>query len=548
MAELDAGTDIDSLVTKSLAGMPKADYGKAAQSLTDIGRQEEAATNRATQSYLGGVEKGKALAEKKYNDIENVDVKPWNVQEEKKKYETDPLATFGSFWNVAAVVASAFTRQPLVNSLTASAAFINAKADQNDLAYKQAYQAWKDNTDLAMKRHQLERESFDDALKLMQTNATAGKAQLAAVMARFGMQKKQAMMEAGMFPELMNAWTAEVKAYEGMAKASSEIQKNHLLNEAIKEENDYRKQNGKPPMTATEQLQFRSFAIPKTAKAALDEQDLKAINDNAENIFREAQASGHPISKNDAYLKARANFKIASSGSVLDDQTLDYMASQLNEGNTTVLSGLGWGAAASNARMEVRNRAVQMAIKSGLSPTEANAKIASFMGEKRGESALGQREAQITSAITTAQMTAQRVLDASEKVDRTEYPSFNRIILAAEQGTGGQDVIRFGIAANTLINNYARALGAGSSQLTDAARHEAQRMLETAWSKGQIRAAIDQMRLELNSELEGAKRAHGEFTSGYSKPKEQNLPEVVRQSGHIFKRQPDGSYKDVTGE
>lgn len=259
MAEMDANPDIDSLVTKSLAGMPKADYGKAAQSLTDIGRQEEAATDRATKSYLGGVEKGKALAEKKYNDIENVDVKPWNVQEEKKKYETDPLATFGSFWNVAAVVASAFTRQPLVNSLTASAAFINAKADQNDLAYKQAYQAWKDNTDLAMKRHQLERESFDDALKLMQTNATAGKAELAAVMARFGMKKKQAMMEAGMFPELMNAWTAEVKAYEGMSKARDEIEVSNLMRNAVDQENASRKEHNQPPMTATEELQFKGM-------------------------------------------------------------------------------------------------------------------------------------------------------------------------------------------------------------------------------------------------------------------------------------------------
>jgi hypothetical protein len=133
---------------------------------------------------------------------------------------------------------------------------------------------------------------------------------------------------------------------------------------------------------------------------------------------------------------------------------------------------------------------------------------------KSGAQSLGRREAGVTGAILGATKTLPRVLDASDAVDRTKYPDLNKIILAAKEKTGDEKVVRYGIAVNTYINNYARALGAGNAVLTDTARKEASDILQVAWSKGQIRSALNQMQLELESELQGAHEARRSFISG----------------------------------
>lgn len=201
-------------------------------------------------------------------------------------------------------------------------------------------------------------------------------------------------------------------------------------------------------------------------------------------------------------------------------EQLDMTARQLNDGNVSVLTNLGRGRQGGAAVKATRAWAAHILMsEQGMSATEAaktaNMNAAEFMGIKRGASALGQREAQVIGAITTAQQTAPRVLEASAKVDRTQYPTLNKVLLAWREGTGDENVIRLGIAINTFVNNYARALGAGSSVLTDTARKEAMANLERSWSQGQIGAAIDQMlNKELPSELRGAKGATKEFLGG----------------------------------
>jgi hypothetical protein len=190
------------------------------------------------------------------------------------------------------------------------------------------------------------------------------------------------------------------------------------------------------------------------------------------------------------------------------------MAEQLLAGNTSVMAGLGLGKNATATRNEIRNMAAQIAAERGLSAEDMNNAAADFMGMKAGSSSLGRRESGVVGAIMGAAKTAPRVLEASDLVDRSRYKDINKIIMAGKERTGDENVVKFGIAVNTFINNYARAVGAGNSQLTDSARHEAMQNLQLAWSKGQIKAAIDQMNLELESELQGAHEARKSFLTG----------------------------------
>jgi len=68
--------------------------------------------------------------------------------------------------------------------------------------------------------------------------------------------------------------------------------------------------------------------------------------------------------------------------------------------------------------------------------------------------------------------------------------------MAAERGTGDENVVRLSGAINSMINVYARAINpTGVPTVSD--KEHAREILQAAWSKGQINAAIDQMQKEM---------------------------------------------------
>lgn len=234
----------------------------------------------------------------------------------------------------------------------------------------------------------------------------------------------------------------------------------------------------------------------------------------------------------------------------LDSETADFMARQLIEGNTQQLTGLF---RSQGAKTQVEEQARRILTEErGMSNQQAAEyvvrKAQGLAGIRAGAQALGRREAQVIGAATTAQATAPRVIEASENVSRTQFPSINRIILMAQQGTGGENVIRLGIAINTFVNNYARALGAGNAVLTDSARREALENLQAAWSKGQIRVAIDQMlNRELPSEITGAKMGMKEFLRKIEEEDKPQNPVRVNSPAEAEKLAPGTVYVTPDG-
>lgn len=219
---------------------------------------------------------------------------------------------------------------------------------------------------------------------------------------------------------------------------------------------------------------------------------------------------------------------LAKKAGITSDN-LDVAARALNDGNISVLQNLGRGKQGGEAVKATRDWAAHILTREeGLTPAEAadkmNMSVAKFKAMSAGAQSLGKREAAVVGAATTALAVAPRVIETSREVSRTDYPLLNNIILAAKQGTGDPNVVRFGIALNTLVNTYARAQGAGSNAITDTARKEAHDILQKAWSDGQLDAAIDQIvNKELPSEITGAKQGMREFLTG-TKPKAQAAP------------------------
>lgn len=147
----------------------------------------------------------------------------WDAEAEKAKYKTNPMEEFGSFAFAFAMIASAFTRTPMENALNAGAAAINAKRDRNDMEYDRAFDAWKANTDLVVKRFNMQHAALGDAFTIMQTDAQRGNARMQETLTKFGMEKELVMYENGMIPEIQQAQQAQLKAIEGIQRTQMDV-------------------------------------------------------------------------------------------------------------------------------------------------------------------------------------------------------------------------------------------------------------------------------------------------------------------------------------
>ena len=185
----------------------------------------------------------------------------------------------------------------------------------------------------------------------------------------------------------------------------------------------------------------------------------------------------------------------------LQPDTLRLAAEQYLAGDKSAAMGYGRSAP---MRAALQNEIAKVAKERGMSGADIAAMTAQYQGMQAGERTLGQRTANIEMAVTEAQQMAPLALTASRAVDRTKYPTLNKLLLAAERGTGDENVVRLGVATNSLINIYARAISpTGVPTVSD--KDHARELLEAAWSKGQYAAGIDQ----LMKELQAARRSPG---------------------------------------
>ena len=95
----------------------------------------------------------------------------------------DPLSFCHSYpdpvdQEVAAVIASAFTKAPATNAIEGMAGAINAIKEGNESASNRAYESYKQNTKLALDRQKIQHEQYQDATALMASNMAAGQAKM----------------------------------------------------------------------------------------------------------------------------------------------------------------------------------------------------------------------------------------------------------------------------------------------------------------------------------------------------------------------------------
>lgn len=197
----------------------------------------------------------------------------------------------------------------------------------------------------------------------------------------------------------------------------------------------------------------------------------------------------------------KANQGITGKGALSED-ALNMAADQFLAGDSTAVQGY-----ARNAQMKARltNKIAERAKAKGMSGEDIAARVAEFQGIKAGERSLGTRTAQAGMAVAEAQRMIPLALDASEKATRTGIKSLNDAQQAIQKGTASPELRRFVAANNSLINVYARAVSPSGTPTVHDKEH-ARDVLSTAFSKGDYKAAVEQ----LQKEMEAAQASPGD--------------------------------------
>lgn len=312
--QTDAAPDVSSLY-----GAPNALDPKITSGLADLQRRKISADTASEAHIEKTLDEDSAMMKHALSreGASANDIKPWNAEAEQRKTAYDPVEAFGSLGSVFALLASAFTHQPMENALNGAAAAMNAVKQGKTEEYQRAYEAWKANTDLALKRHQMMHENYVDAAELLKTNLAAGRAKMAADAAKFGDQKTLFLLEHGMDKELIDLQMARENSALKLAEAMPKIEEDHIkLNSLL----DMKDENGK------------QLYDPKQPGSPRSQRAIKAWHEmwspyagrpmSADQQFLEQYKSEHPNATAEDTVKAFGEWKRAQKPASLGAKNL----------------------------------------------------------------------------------------------------------------------------------------------------------------------------------------------------------------------------------
>lgn len=193
--------------------------------LADIQRRRMEATRAAQDRTLGRLEFDRQRAEQAFEatGIQPGELPAWDADAQSQRFHTDPIAAFGSVGSVFGMIASAFTRAPMQNALNASAAAMNAIRAGDEQNFQRAWDAWKANNDLTIRRHAIENQHYQNAISMMNTNMTAGRAEMEMLATRFGDERTLFLLNNGLDKDLFDLQRSRADAAEHMRKADQNI-------------------------------------------------------------------------------------------------------------------------------------------------------------------------------------------------------------------------------------------------------------------------------------------------------------------------------------
>lgn len=280
---VDTPQPLDVSVAQATApvGDPK-DKRSVEQKLYDITKEEK----RDFEKAAGGIE---GLS-REYSDVmkhrlaqegvERGDMRPWDVNKELSTRQTNLWEQFGSPAFLIAMLGSAFSARPMNSALTAGGAAIEAANQGNEAAYQKAFKAWQENTDLAIKRSEMEHREFQDIHELYHDNVEAFESAARMHFAKFGDERSLAMMDAGYFPQVAEAKLNIEQTNLQAAQARDALLKRNLATQIANQDPDFKSGDPQKMARAIQRADFMvnegyfDAAVRETGKGGKQQADI----------------------------------------------------------------------------------------------------------------------------------------------------------------------------------------------------------------------------------------------------------------------------------
>lgn len=230
---------------------------------------------------------------------------------------------------------------------------------------------------------------------------------------------------------------------------------------------------------------------------------------------------------------------------------IDLAAERYHTDGTLPPMGMGKGGA--TARSLIISRAAEL----WPSVKGSNQRVEQLANKANAASLanLQKQTTMINSYEYMANKNADIALEMSRNVDRTGVPVFNRWMLAGRNALAGDvDVSKFNTAINGLAGEYAKIVSGsmGNTALSDAARHEAQKILNNAATQEQFEANVRLIQREMKNRTAGLEAQKQELlksmNGGKSQHSENSLTNQKEDHAHyIEQRQKLIDTKDIEG-
>jgi hypothetical protein len=503
----------------------KTQVAGATKALTGIQEQKVATDDAMMRQWNQRDERSRAEMERMRaaQGAELSNLKPWNAQEELGKREVGLWEQFGSPAFLVAMMGSAFSAMPMVSALNAGGAAINAMNQGKMADYQRAFDAWKSNTDLTIKRSKLEADLYEEIASERTRDMAAWRAKATAIATRFDDKRKLALLQNGMDHEVWESIDAQAKAAKDMATSQTAIteakERMDILNadpryhdpktmqQAINDLNEGKltpeqqlwKQAFDPNKPWNENLDnYRKireaeFAYRSSA-GALTVNKQTAIEIDRRTKDYEVAGLDHNAAFDRAKKEVRASDTAANLPPEMTPQVIDKMADRwLSSGGDPSTLPPGRGAA-----MQATIRAV---IARALEKQEALGQTSGDLLVRKGElkadystlTKLKQQQAAINQFEQTAVKNGAVLVDLANKVDESGVPVIERWTRNGRRKLEGDaDVSQFNAQMNLYRAEVAKILTNPNMTgvLTDSSREEAKEFLSGEDSALQINAVV----------------------------------------------------------
>lgn len=314
-------------------------------------------------------------------------------------------------------------------------------------------------------------------------------------------------------PEAMRGWPKALQTLPGIMSAMqnpymkniAEKALNAYMKAADKEENSYK--------TLTTPEQRSQYGIPETDTGVWQVDSHGRL---VQSGSRSGAGQPHVVGNALVGPDGKVLYQAPEKGASLTPDAIESAAEREIAGDPSWRVGLGRGAQGAENITAVQNRAAEKLKERGEKADTILNNVAKFGGEKAGARTAGQMTAKLDILSGTVASAAKYATELSNALPRGSFVPWNRLSQMADAALSDQKLAELKAATNTLINEYARAVGGGVGHVSD--KEHAREMLSTAMSPEAFAAVTGVLQREVNLAHDAA-RERLNSGRGEEKPK-----------------------------